>query len=121
MPPDAIVRTYFSRLLVQRDLSVCEELLAPNYIDHDAPPGTPPGPGPTREYVTHLLDTYPDLKFRIVSVVCQDREVAVRALWQGTHRELGTGFHQAGTILIHLDRTGRIAERWSAYSNIPLV
>jgi hypothetical protein len=36
--PKEVVRTYFDRLLNQRDLSVCDELLAPNYIDHDADP-----------------------------------------------------------------------------------
>jgi hypothetical protein len=121
MSPEAIVREYFDRLLVQRDLTVCEEMLAPDYVDHDAPDGTPPGPRPTREFVAHLLDTYPDLQFKVLDVAAQAGSVALRATWQGTHRELGTAFHQAATILIHLDGTGRLAERWSVYRNIPLV
>jgi predicted ester cyclase len=112
---EAIVRTYLHRLLVQRDLSVCEEMLAANYVDHDAPAGTPPGPGPTREYVTQLLHAYPDLQFTIVTMTAQDRSVAVRATWRGTHRDTGATFHQTGLILIYLDRSGRLAERWSAY------
>jgi hypothetical protein len=87
---EAIVRTYLHRLLVQRDLSVCEEMLAANYVDHDAPAGTPPGPGPTREYVTQLLHAYPDLQFTIVTMTAQDRSVAVRATWRGTHRDTST-------------------------------
>jgi predicted ester cyclase len=112
---EATVRTYLHRLLVQRDLSVCEEMLAANYVDHDAPAGTPPGPGPTREYMTQLLHAYPDLRFTIVTVAAQDRSVAVRATWRGTHRETGSAFHQTGLMLIHLDESGRLAERWSAY------
>ena len=34
--PKAIVREYFDRLFNKKDLSVCDALLAPNYIDHDA-------------------------------------------------------------------------------------
>jgi predicted ester cyclase len=112
---EAIVRTYLHRLLVQRDLSVCEEMLAPTYIDHDAPSGTPPGPAPTRQYVTQLLHAYPDLRFTMGTVTAQDRSVAVRATWRGTHRDTGATFHQTGLILIYLDRSGRLAERWSAY------
>lgn len=42
--PEAVVRRYFHRLLVEHDLSVCEELLAGDYVDHDAPARTPRAP-----------------------------------------------------------------------------
>ena len=39
---ERIVRAYFDRLLNQRDLGVCDELLSADYLDHDA------GPAPRR-------------------------------------------------------------------------
>ncbi|GIJ73911.1 VOC family protein [Virgisporangium ochraceum] len=63
-PPDPadVVASYFHRLLVQRDLSACDDLLAPDYLDHDAPPGTPPGPAATRAYAERLFADHPDLR-----------------------------------------------------------
>ena len=113
--PADIVRTFFHRLLVQRDLSVCDELLADGYIDHDAPPGTPTGPQPTRQYVTGLLHTYPDLQFGIRDVVAHGRAVAMLATWRGTHRDTGIPMRQTGVVLVYLDERGRLTERWSAY------
>ena len=45
---------YFTRLLQQRDLAVCDELLAADYVDHGTPVTTPPGPAATKEYVAQL-------------------------------------------------------------------
>jgi ketosteroid isomerase-like protein len=115
--PERIVRRYFQRLLVERDLSVCEELLAADYLDHDAPPDSPRGPGPTRAYVERMLRDYPDLEFTIHEVVSQGHSVALRATWHGTHRETRALFQQHGIALLHLDPDGRIVERWSAYGD----
>lgn len=110
-----IVREYFGRLFDERDLEVCAELLAPDYVDHDAPPDAAPGPDLTRAYVADLLMEYPDLRVRIDQLVHADRSVALTASWSGTHRLTGQAFYQAGLILIRLDEDGRLRERASAY------
>jgi lactoylglutathione lyase len=107
--PEAVVRRYFDRLLNQRDLAVCDDLLAPDYVDHDAPPDAPPGPAGTKAFVAALLERHPDLTFRIDDLVAAGDRVALRATWQAA------GYHETGLLLLRLDGTGRIAERWSAY------
>ena len=106
---EAVVRRYFDRLLAQRDLSVCDELLAPDYVDHDAPPDAPPGPAGTKAFVAALLREYPDLTFRIDDLFAAGDRVALRATWRAA------GYHETGLVLLRLDAAGRIAERWSAY------
>jgi hypothetical protein len=110
------VRRYFQRLLVDRDLSVCDKLLADDYLDHDAPAGAPRGPGPTRDYVSRMLRDYPDLRLTTEELMSRDRLVAMRARWSGTHRETGVAWRQIGLVLLRVDDTGRIAERWSVYA-----
>jgi ketosteroid isomerase-like protein len=117
LDPETVVRTYFRRLFADRDLSVCAELLAGDYVDHDAPPGTPPGPEATRSYVAGMLRAYPDLRFAIMRLVALDRTVAVQATWRGTHHEGGPPLRQDGLLLIRVDATGHIAERRSAYGD----
>jgi predicted SnoaL-like aldol condensation-catalyzing enzyme len=113
-----IVRDYFHRLLNQHDVSVCDELLAPEYVDHDAPTGTPPGSGSTTAFVTALIDDYPDIQVRIVDMLAEANKVAARLIWQGHHRQTGAPLHQIGIVMVRLNDHGQIAERWSAYTTV---
>lgn len=115
--PETVVRSYFQRLLFQRDLSACDDLLAAGYVDHDAPPGAPNGPAATRAYVEQMLADHPDLRFEIEELIAQGRTVALRATWRGTHATTGEPLRQRGLVFLHVDPTaGRITERWSAYA-----
>lgn len=115
--PDAatVVRHYLYRLFDERDLDVCDELLSPDYVDHDAPSNTPPGPSATREYIAQLLADYPDLTITVDELICQGSTVALRATWHGTHQWTRTPLRQKGIVFIHVDDSGRLRERWSAY------
>jgi catechol 2,3-dioxygenase-like lactoylglutathione lyase family enzyme/predicted SnoaL-like aldol condensation-catalyzing enzyme len=113
--PSAMVREYLDRLLNQRDLSVCDEFLAADYLDHDALPGTPPGPQSIKDYVAGFLDEYPDMRIEIADAFAAGNRVAVRAVWHGHHRDTMEALRQMGLLIMRIDESGRIAERWSAY------
>jgi predicted SnoaL-like aldol condensation-catalyzing enzyme len=111
----ATVQAYFHRLFNLKDLSVCEALLATDYIDHDAPPDTPPGPADPRRYLTEFLRNYPDMQVEVQDILAEGNQVAVRNTWRGTHRDTGELFGQMGMAIFRLNDAGQIAERWSAY------
>ena len=115
----AVVREYFRRLFDERDLSVCDALLANDYLDHDAPPGAPRGPAATKAFVSRFLQDYPDMQVRVVDLIASGDMVAARIIWRGTHRDTGAGYHQVGLVLVRLDAAGQVAERWSAYASLP--
>jgi hypothetical protein len=104
-------RSYFDRLTRDRDLTVCDELLSPDYVDHDAPPDTPPGPAATKVLVGALLEHHPDLRIEIEELFGEGDRVALRLRWHAPE----TGYRQHGIVLLRFDGDGRIAERWSAY------
>jgi predicted SnoaL-like aldol condensation-catalyzing enzyme len=119
--PDAVkdlVREYFHRLLNEKDLSVCDAMLSSNYVDHDAPPDTPPGPKSTKEFVAKFLEEYPDMQIDIKDILAEGNRVAARIVWRGNHRESGEMFHQMGIVILRLDEKGRLVERWSAYKSL---
>ena len=121
MEPDrakSIIREYFHRLLNDRDVSVCDELLASDYVDHDAPSDTPPGPSSTKQYMAGFLRNYPDIRIRVEDIIAEANKVAVRNIWHGTHRETGEKFHKMGIIILRLNDTGQLSERWSAYEPV---
>ena len=113
-----IVQRYFHQLLNERDISVCDELLASTYIDHDAPAETPAGPGDTKEFVAGFLDQYPDLKVEVLDVIAEANKVAARILWRGTDQHTGMSLHQMGIVILHLNEQGQFVERWSAYTTL---
>jgi ketosteroid isomerase-like protein len=112
----AVVREYFHRLLNEKDLSVCDELLAHDYVDHDAPPDTPPGPDSTKQFVARFLRDYPDMRVRVEDIIAEGNKVAVRNVWHGTNMKSGEPFRQTGIIILRLNEAGQLAERWSAYT-----
>ncbi len=114
----ALVRRYFQRLLNEKDLSVCDEMLSSNYVDHDAPPNTPPGPQSVKEFVAGFLADYPNMHVDILDIIAEGNKVAARLVWRGNHRETGAEYQQMGNIILRLDDTGRLAERWSAYRSL---
>ena len=111
----ALVRRYFQRLLNEKDLSACDEVLAGDYVDHDALPGTPPGPHSVKEFVAGFLAEYPNMHVDVLDIVAEGNKVAARLVWRGNQRESGAEFHQMGIIILRLDDMGRLAEPWSAY------
>jgi predicted SnoaL-like aldol condensation-catalyzing enzyme len=113
-----LVREYFHRLLNEKDLTVCDEMLSSEYIDHDAPADTPPGPGSIKLFVAGFLSEYPDLRVEIGNILAEGSQVAARLIWYGHHKETGEVFHQMGIIMLRLNREGEFTERWSAYKNL---
>ena len=118
MTPDEtreIARDYFHRLLNEKDLAVCDELLSPAYVDHDAPEGTPPGPDSTRSWIEGFIKQYPDIRVQVDDLVAEDHKVALRLTWSGTDSQSKEKYEKSGIVILHFDEQGRIIERWSAY------
>src|SRR5438105_9908353 len=91
-----VARAYFDRLPRERDLAVIDELLAADYVDHDAPPGTPPGPQATKAFVGALLSHHPDLRIEIDDCLAEGDRVALRLRWLAEE----TGYRQYGIVIL---------------------
>ena len=113
-----LVRQYFHRLLNDKDLSVCDEMLSDAYIDHDAPADTPPGPISVKEFVAGFLAEYPNLRIEIEDLLAEGSQVAARLVWRGNHFQTGEVYHQIGIVIIRLNQAGQFVERWSAYKTL---
>jgi catechol 2,3-dioxygenase-like lactoylglutathione lyase family enzyme/predicted ester cyclase len=111
------VREYFHRTLNQRDPQVFDEMLSSEYVDHDAPPDTPPGPRESKQFVSRFLDAYPDLQVKVEDVLAAGDRAAVRLVWRGHHRETGKALRQTGLVMLRFNEQGQIAERWSVYQS----
>jgi steroid delta-isomerase-like uncharacterized protein len=74
------------------DLSVLDELVAPDYVG----PQGDKGPAGFRGIVTGLRTAFPDIHYTVDDVVAENDRVAVRWHWSGTHKAAFRSFPATG-------------------------
>jgi predicted ester cyclase len=114
----AVYRRFIETLFNEGRLERLGELVDPDYVFHDAPPGTPQGPDAIREVVTMFRAAFPDLKITIEDQVAEGDKVCSRATTRGTHRgpifgiaPTGRAIAMSGLTLVRI-AGGRVAESW---------
>jgi steroid delta-isomerase-like uncharacterized protein len=83
----AIVRRFIGALN-QGDLTTAMDLLAPDYLDTDAPPGTPRGTEGWLQTHQIFFDAFPDLRLDIQDSIAEGDQVVTR--WTATGAHTGT-------------------------------
>ena len=82
----ALYRRTFEEVFNQGNLALVDELVAPDFLNHEVPPGmNNRGPDSTRQVVTMLRTAFPDLHFTIEDLVAEGDTVAGRVTMSGTH------------------------------------
>jgi steroid delta-isomerase-like uncharacterized protein len=114
----AVYRRFIEEVFNGGQLELIDELLAPDYVFNDAPPGTPPGKDAIRQVVTLFRSGFPDLYITIEDVLAERDLVCFRATTRGTH--LGEAFgipatgrkiEMKGLTMVRIE-DGKVAESW---------
>ena len=113
----AVIRRWLEAWNTQ-DLDAAEELLAPEFIRHDAKRPDVVGPPAERQHIAEDLAAFPDLHFEIEQLITEGDLVAARYRVQGTHRGEFLGIPGSGRqVTIQAAESyrlsgGKIAEQW---------
>lgn len=121
----------FERMFNQGDLAYVDNALAPGAVDHQEPDGT--------EFAAHLKNVistlrtaFPDLRFEIHQLICEDDTVACRSTMNGTHKgplRIGpmAGLPVNGTRIevphmhfFRYDADGRLTDLWHVWNTLML-
>ncbi len=78
-------RRAHGEVLSPGDVSAVAEVIAPDFINHEAPPGRDRGPESMRGLTTMLRTAFFDLRFAIEELVAEGDIVAGRLTMSGTH------------------------------------
>ena len=79
-------RRTFEEVFNQGNLALVDELVAPDYLNYEVPPGrNNRGHDSTRQSVRMLRAAFPDLHFTIEDLVAEGDTVAGRVTVSGTH------------------------------------
>ncbi len=115
-----VVRRVIEDLFNQGNLDVVEDLIAPDYVNHD--PNMPEdvrGPEGFREYVAAYRAAFPDMRMTIEAQVAEGDEVATRWTGTGTHDGGLMGIPPTGNrvmitgMVLDLLSGGKIVESWT--------
>ena len=122
----ALVRRQFEELINRKNLAVIDADMAPDFVDHEAAPGLPPGLDGVRAWITALYTACPDFHVTIEDVIAEGDRVVVRNTWRGTHTGPLLGIPPTGRpfvltgIVIWRVVDGKIRERWATLDQLGL-
>ena len=113
----AVVRRVFEEGINQGNLAVYDEIIAPNYVNHNFPtPAT--GAEGFKQVVGLFVAGFPDLRVTLEEVLAEGDEVATRGYFSGTHRGEFNGIPATGKKVqvsysdIWRLENGRLVENW---------
>jgi len=124
----ALARRVLEEMFNKGPLDVTDELLAPDYVDHDpAMPDNIDGPEELQQYVGAYRSAFSDLHLEIEDRVAEGDKVVTRWTGAGTHDgELsgipptGNRVRPPGMEIVRISG-GKVVEGWEGYDTMNLM
>ena len=124
----ALYHPTFEEVFNQGNLAIVDDLVAPDYLNHEEPLGTKSrGSDSTRQIVRMLCTAFPDLHITIEDLVAERNTVASRVAMSGTHLgpfegipPTGRSFQQARMHFVRV-RDGKAIEHRAVRDDLGLM
>jgi steroid delta-isomerase-like uncharacterized protein len=124
----AVVRRLVEEVFNQGNLSMIDELIAPDFVEHEElPPGIPPGREAPKQMFAMLQSAFPDFKATIDDLVAEGDKIVIRQTWTGTQKGEFMGIPPTGkrvsigVIDILRLADGKMAEHWGIMDSMAMM
>ncbi len=126
----ASLHRFIEEVLNKGNFSVIDEIVSPDLVLHNLPPGTPPGAESLTQFIGRNRTAFPDIHYTIEDQVAEGDRVAVRLVVTGTHLgpyrtnvgdplpPTGKRFSMQGLDIWRFDEDGKWVECWSTYDRL---
>jgi len=124
---EAAARRVLEEVFPADDETALASLVSPDFVNHEAPPGTPPGLGGITFYMHMLARAFSDQRWTIEHVVCEGDMVAMHCIHSGRHTGEFFGIAATGRTFsykqMHLVRMadGQGIEHWAVRDDAALM
>ena len=114
----ALVRRYYEEFFNKGNLSVADELIAPDFVSHALGERRERGPEEVKQFVTRVRTGFSNFNVTIEDQLAEHPKVETRFMMSGTHQGQWMGAALTGKqvttggICIHRIAEGKIVERW---------
>jgi predicted ester cyclase len=119
-----IARQVLEELFEKGNLEAADELVHPDFVNHEAPPDNPQGPEGLKETVSWLRGLWGPMRAEIEDEICQGDKVVARVTMHGRHVGEFLGKPSTGKEFaaehIHIWRleNGKVIEHWSVRDDL---
>jgi predicted ester cyclase len=123
-----VPRRMSREVITEGRLEVADDVLAADFVDHNALPGTSPGAQGFKETVQLLRTAFPDLTVTPQRYIVEGDMVVEHAESSGTHdgpfyglAPTHTSIAISAIVMMRLSPEGRIAERWGVFNLLEMM
>jgi predicted ester cyclase len=117
-------RRVLEEVFEKGNLGAVDDLIHPEFVNHEAPPGNPQGPEGLKETIGWLRDLWGPMHFEIADEISDRDKVVARVVMHGRHVGEFLGKKPTGkefaTKQIHVWRLedGKVIEHWSVRDDL---
>jgi predicted ester cyclase len=119
-----LARCVLEEMFERGNLDAADELVHPDFVNHEAPPSNPQGPRGLKETVGWLRSLWGPMRFDVEDEIGEGDEVVARVVMHGRHVGEFLGKPPSGkefaTKQIHIWRIadGKLIEHWSVRDDL---
>ncbi len=123
----AVVRRAFEELFNRGKLEIADEVIAPEFVNHAAPPEMKHGPEGLKRLVSWLRSAFPDARHEIEDEIAEGDKVVVHVTFSCTHQgefmgmpPTGKSFSQKQMHIIRMTG-GKAIEHWAVRDDLGMM
>lgn len=129
LEPERVVQEFHRRILSEQDLDAAEDLLTPDYVEHNPilPDGVIRGRDEMVAFWSEMFDGVSDMEITEQEIVSEGNTVVTRHTGRGRHdgefmgiEPTGESFEMEGIDLYHVE-DGKLTEAWVAMDSMQLL
>ncbi len=123
----ASARRFLEEIVNRGNVAVIDEVTAPGFVDHSAPPGVPPTTEGFKAWITQFRAAFPDLQYTIEDEIAEGDRLVQRVTARGTMRGDFMGMPASGKTAtwqeIHITRFegGKAVEHWGVVDQMGML
>ena len=114
----AKARQFYSEVMQKGNLAMLDELVAPNFVDHQPAPGQMSGSAGVKQFVTSLRSAISGLQVTVEHMIAEGDMVVAHVICRGKHTGELMGIPASGkdvvmrvSDLVRIEN-GKAVERW---------
>ena len=124
----ALVLRFVEEIFNRGNMSVVDELFAPDFVEHEElPAGIPNDREGVIQLTTMLRSAFPDFKATIEDIIAEGDKVVIRQTWRGTQKGVFMGIPPTGksvsigVIDIIRMADGKVVEHWGQMDSMGMI
>ena len=123
----ALARRINDEVLSQGKVEVIDELIADDFVEHQAMPGMPSGKEALKAFTEMFRGAFPDLRVETVATAVDGDEVWIHSIMTGTHKGEFNGIAPTGKkVSVEMfdrvrTRDGKAVEHWGVSNDLGMM